>query len=309
MGGARGCLICPAANKRLDSSSPGRYDEQVKSTDMKTFSLFSFLTLAALFFGPMAATSVAAPKAGLPAEAAESVAPRSGVRFVICSPTGESLPSPLYCQQGKTFRAIRISSRTPSPWVKPEGGVVKFWKEDPGAVAAGEDGKAAKKAVAELPPPFMSVKVPTDMGSKVLCILVPAAEASKTQTYFLNESDFPKSGMHLINFSPYPLQMSLSRKGDFSDKKVDNISFFKRDTGISKENSWSFRGEDGETLSFMLMCKSNKDKPYTRVKASRFVVSGRQSQITVVVKEPSREGVKMLSIQLTEPKPEPAAKK
>ncbi len=236
----------------------------------------------------------------------QAALPRSGVRFVICSPAGESLPSPLYCRHGKAFRAVRIGSRTPSPWIKPDAdGIVRFWKEDPGPVVSEDKGgkKAAAAAVtAELPEPFLAVKVPTDIGSKALCILVPSSEPGKTQSFFLNESNFPKSGVHLINFSPYPLQVILSEKGDFSDKKTANVSFFQRSEGISEKNSWTFKGEDGQTVGFMLMYKSSKDKPFQRSRASRFVVSGRQSQISVVVKDPTRDNIKMLSIQLSDAK-------
>ncbi len=81
---------------------------------------------------------------------------------------------------------------------------------------------------------------------------------------------------------------------------VQNISFFRRDEGISEKNRWSYKGENGENVAFMLMCKTGKGKEYTRVRASRFAVSSRQSQITVVVKDPTRDNVKMLSIQLAE---------
>ncbi len=241
------------------------------------------------------------------------VAPRTGVRFVIVSPSGETLPSPLYCKQGKTFRPIRLGGRVPSPRVKPEaGGIVRFWKEDPmagaaeAAAAPAKGGKGARKPAApaaapvQLPEPFLTVKLPGTADSKTLCILVPSAEG-KAQTFFVSENDVPPSGVHLINFSPYPLQMILSKKGDFSDKVVQNISFFQRSEGISEKNRWSYKGDEGENVAFMLMCKTGKDKEYARVRASRFSITGRQSQITVVVKDPSRDGVKMLTIQLSEP--------
>ncbi len=235
--------------------------------------------------------------------AAETAAPRTGVRFVIVSPSGESIPSPLYCKQGKTFRPIRIGARTPSSRVKPEaGGIVRFWKEDPMPSAEATSGRGGRKpaaAPAKLPDPYMTVNLPANADSKTLCILVPTGEG-KAQTFFVNESDVPSSGVHLINFSPYPLQMVLSKKGDFSDKTVQNVSFFRRDEGISEKNRWSYKGENGENIAFMLMCKTGKGKDFTRVRASRFSVSNRQSQITVIVKDPTRDGVKMLSIQLAD---------
>ncbi len=281
---------------------------------MKTASLFSFLALAVLALSPVAVMPAAA-QTDLSAEAA--AAPRTGVRFVIVSPSGESLPSPLYCKQGKGFTAVRLGSRTPSARVRPEaGGIVRFWKENPMGAAefAADDTKSAKPArpgrkpaaaaaaaPVQLPEPFMTVKLPASADSKTLCILVPNAEG-KAQTFFINESDVPNSGVHLINFSPYPLQMVLSKKGDFSDKAVHNVAFFQRSEGISEKNRWSYLGENGENVAFMLMCKTGKGKEFQRVRASRFSVSSRQSQITVVVKDAKRDAVKMLSIQLTEPK-------
>ncbi len=276
---------------------------------MKTFSFVSLLALAAFVFAPLAVM----PAAAQDSAAKEAAASRSGVRFVIVSPSGESIPSPLYCKQGKTFVALRIGARMASQRVKPEaGGIVRFWKENPapaadaaafggaaGGKGAGRTPRRAAAAVSEasLPEPFMTVKLPSEVDSKTLCILVPNAEG-KAQTFFVDESDVPPSGVHLINFSPYPLQMVLSKKGDFSDKVTQNISFFQRSEGISDKNRWSYKADSGESASFMLMCKVSKEQDYRRVRASRFVVSDRQSQISVVVKDPSREGVKMISIQL-----------
>ncbi len=267
---------------------------------MKSFSIFSILALAALALSPlmvMPAAAQATPAAEAPA------VPRTGVRFVIISPSGETIPSPLYCLQGKAFVPVRIGARTPSQRVRPEaGGVVRFWKESPMAAAPVTGGKKPAAAIpAQLPEPFMTVKLPANADDKTLCILVPNAEG-KAQTFFVNESDVPMSGVHLINFSPYPLQMVLSKKGDFSDKVTKTISFFQRSEGISEKNRWSYTGENGENVAFMLMYKTGKDKEFRRARASRFSVSNRQSQITVVVKDASRENVKMLSIQLTEPK-------
>ncbi len=269
---------------------------------MKTLSLFSLMALAMLVLAPVVAT----PASAQDDPAAAAVAPRTGVRFVIVSPAGDTLPSPLYCKQGKEFTPVRIGARTPSPRLKPEsGGILRFWKENPvpeaeeGTTAARGGRRPAAVAPAQLPEPFMTVKVPEQAGARTLCILVPSA-SGKAQTFFVDEKDVPASGVHIINFSPYPLQMVLSKKGDFSDKQVQNVSFFRKDEGVTEKNRWSYKGESGENVAFMLMCKTSGDKPFQRVRASRFSVSGRQSQITVVVKEPRADRVKMLSIQLAE---------
>ncbi len=211
----------PERTKRsflLANSLWERYHTQVTPTDMKSVPFFSLLALAALVLSPVALM----PAAAQADPAAEAAAPRTGLRFVIISPTGETLPSPLYCKQGKTFRAVRIGARTPSPRIRPEaGGVVRFWKEDPMAGAEGAttttgSRRQAAAVAAQLPEPFMTVNIPANVDAKALCILVPSGKG-KPQTFFVNESDVPASGVHLINFSPYPLQMLLSRKGDFTD--------------------------------------------------------------------------------------------
>ena len=116
----------------------------------------------------------------------------------------------------------------------------------------------------------------------------------------MSESDFPARGIHLINFSSSPLQMVTSQKGDFSDKKTSNIQAFKRNEGITKSNSWSYQGENGDIVAYMLNSPQPDSKEVKRVKMSKFVVSNRQAQITVVVKDPKSDALRMLSIQLTD---------
>ncbi len=262
------------------------------------------LMVAGIVALPLCGSSWAATADGNSTE--EEAVPRTGVRFVICSPSGISLPSPLYCKQGKTYKTIPLGSRTPSARLKPGAdGTVKFWKEDPTVGVAAAKGKDAKQGAVDetkLPPPLITVKVPASADSKTLCILVPAQDPAKTQTYFLKESDFPQSGVHIINFSPYPLQMVTSKSGNFDDKKEEKIGFFQKGDGISKKNSWSYRGQDGDHVAFMLQYKPKGATEFKRVKASVFSVSKKQSQITVIVKEPTRDSLKMMSIQLTEPK-------
>lgn len=251
------------------------------------------------------------------ASSAEQSAPKSGVRFVICSPTGESLPSPLYCKEGKGFREIKISPRTPSRRVRPTGGVVEFWDKDPSEAAADEKGKKASSAASKkLPDPVFTVKVPEGAGGKMLCIVVPSKSFSKVQTYFLSEGGaagnlykVPSKGLHVINFSSFPLKMVTSEKGDFSDPVENAIGVFRRDEGISSKNSWSYTegaDKDGEgklkRVAFVLMYKDKSNPEFKRFKASQFVVSGRQAQINLVVKDPGRDMPKLLPIQLMEDK-------
>lgn len=239
-----------------------------------------------------------------PAAAAETAeddaaAPKTGVRFVICSPDGARLPSPLFYKSGKTsYKSVSIGGRTPSPRIRPEAGVINFYGEDPSAIEAAA--KAEKKEV-KLPEPVLSI--PVEGSGKQLCIVVPSKDPkAKPQTFFTKESAFPKGGLHIINFSSFPLKMTLSAKGDFSDKKESAIGVFHRDKGICDENTWTFKGDNGTAVSFVLAFKSKDAKEFKNFKASKFVVSDRQSQINVVVKDPSRDTLKLLSIQLTEDK-------
>jgi len=233
--------------------------------------------------------------------AAEAAAPKTGIRFVVCSPTNAKLPSPLYYQAGKEFKPVRIGGRTPSPRIKPIGGKVCFWDQDPSAAVEDSKGKSKVKAnVVPDIPPTMTVEIPSSVGSKGLCIVVPGEKPSQSQTFFMSENDFPARGIHLINFSSAPLQMVTSQKGDFSDKKTATIQPFKRSEGISKNNSWSYSGENGEIVAYMLNTKLPGAKELKRIKMSKFIVSNRQAQITIVVKAPNSDALRMLSIQLTD---------
>ena len=247
-----------------------------------------------------AAPLYAQSRAASDAAAKEAAVPKSGVRFVICSPSNAQLPSPLYYKAGKEFKTVNISSRVPSRRIRPEGGKVEFWDENPEEAADGKDKEKGGKK--KMPDPILSIAVPSG-GGKMLCIVMPGKEVSQTQTYFLKESDFPKKGMHLINFSSYPLKMITSEKGDFSDPSEKTIGVFRRDEGISANNTWSYTSENvGKSVAFALMYKDKDAKEFKRFKVSQFSISGRQAQINMVVKDASRNAPKLLSIQLLEDK-------
>ncbi|MBQ5664385.1 MAG: hypothetical protein IIV41_00785 [Akkermansia sp.] len=242
-------------------------------------------------------------KTAAPASSAVPAAPKTGVRFVVCSPTGENMPSPLYVRNGKEFTAIQIGSRTTSPRVKPVGGVVEFWKENPMPTAGMADKKdKGAAASSKLPDPFFTVTVPANIGSKSVCILSPSKDIEKTNTLFLNESDFPRKGVHIINLSSFPLQMTTSEKGDFSDKKESKIGVYRREDGISPSNSWSFKGEKGQQVGFILTYTEKGAKAPKRIKASSFTVSGQQAVINVVVKDPKLNRPRLMTIQLSDDK-------
>lgn len=265
---------------------------------MKLFALL-FAATAVLAVTPLYAAPKAAAAAGDMA-GEEAAAPKTGVRFVICSPDGATLPSPLFYKSGKTtFKRASISSRTPSPRIRPEGGVVNFYGEDPSAIAAAADAAGAKGTV-KMPEPVLSI--PVEGTGKQLCIVVPNKAGGKPQTFFVKESNFAKAGMHIINFSSCPLKMTIASKPDFSDKKESIVGVFHRDKGICEENTWSFKGEPGQAVSFVLAFKGKDAKDFKNFRASKFVVSEQQSQINVVVKDPTRETLKLLSIQMTDDK-------
>lgn len=247
---------------------------------------------------PRAARAVTTTSAA-PAAAAEAAEPKTGVRFVICSPAGIDFPSPLYVRSGKEFKAIHIGARTPSPRVKPVNGVVEFWEENPNPAASADDPADAKKAV-KLPPAILSVNVPANAGSKSVCILSPNKEVKKTSSVFFNEKDFPRTGMHVINLSSYPLTLTTWEKDDFSDKVEKKIGVYRRENGICDDNSWKFVGKNGQQVSFILAYSEKGAKMPKRIKASTFVVSERQSVVNLVVKDPGLNRPKLVTIQLTE---------
>ncbi len=248
---------------------------------------------------PAPAAAPTAPSAP-GAAAAEAEAPKTGVRFVICSPSGVPMPNPLYVRSGKAFKAISIGSRTPSERVQPVGGVIDFWDKDPGATADGDKKQSA--ASAKVPEPIFSVSVGSNVASKAVCILSPNKEVKKTNALFLNEKDFPRKGMHIINLSSYPLQIVTSESSDFKDKKESKIGVYRSEDGICPSNSWSFKGEKGQQVSFILSYADQKTKSYKRIKSSTFVLSDRQSVVNVVVKDQTRNMPKLMTIQLAETK-------
>ncbi|MBR5888726.1 MAG: hypothetical protein IKY92_01620 [Akkermansia sp.] len=246
---------------------------------------------------PSSNPAAASTTTGAAAEAAE---PKSGVRFVVCSPSGENMPSPLYVRSGKEFKAIHIGARSASNRVKPVGGVVEFWKENPMPTAGMDDNKKTPSADKKLPEPIFKVTVPSTASSKTICILTPSKEIEKTSTLFLNEGDFPRKGMHIINLSSFPLQITTSDKGDFSDKKESKVGVYRREDGICANNSWSFKGEKGQQVSFVLTYTEKGAKSPKRIKASTFVISGQQAVINVVVKDPKLNRPRIMTIQMSE---------
>lgn len=256
---------------------------------MKFSALLCFAAALALALPVHAAKPKSAAAAAASPNSEELEAPKTGPRFVLCSVDGNTLPSPLYYKAGKTtFRSVRLGGRIPSPRIRPENGVINFYETEPSIVPG------AKEA-ADLPKPVLTINVNTP--GKTLGIIIPTG-GGKANVLFIEEKNFPKKGQHIINLSPYPLKMTTSTKPDFSDKKEHAIGVFRRDTPVTSENSWSFNGETGTVVSFILSYRGKDAKEFKNFKASRFSISPDKSQITLIVRDPKREAPKMLSIDL-----------
>lgn len=276
------------------------------------------LTVGALLaVAPVDAQTSRHNKGAQQEQAAEA---KSGVRFVICSAKNARIKSPLWYQVNEEeARTIAISARTASPRVKPIKGKVVFYEDNP---IPPEDEEAAKEW--KKPKEVFSVDT-TGAASKAFCIVFPGDDTAdnKVKTIMLNESDFPRKGVHLINLSKKMVRVSISEKGDFTDEKSKvlkgGILY-----SVTDDNKWSMTGAShGDTLAFQVTykgkkkvrktdkkgktIKDDKGKPVMEtvetelpLRRSRFVVSEKQSLISIVVDDPAHDGVKLLSIQLTD---------
>jgi len=224
----------------------------------------------------------------------------TGVRFVSNATAGTSFPPQLYYQLKKgEFHEISIGARVPSLRVRPKAGVIEFWTEMP-IIEEAPKGKRAEKT--KVPPPNVIISVPVGMEN-ALCFLQALphkkdAARIPVRTTFISPREMPTSGQHVLNLTKYNFAMSTSKIGDFSDKKVVKIGACKNIKIASRSNMWSFKGKRGETLSFLLSCKYPDKKNWVRVRASRFVVSDSQAQLSVLLADPVSKRVKMIFIQV-----------
>lgn len=269
--------------------------------DMKKFLTLS-LVLAAIFaFTPAYAQSSRGARG---AAAAEEAAPKTGVRFVICSTGGSRLPSPLYYLAGKEYKSTSISGRIPTQRIKPVAGSIKFYDKAPNPPDAGKKGAKATPP-ADMPKPIMTIEVPAGGSGKTLCIVIPGETPAKAKTFFINEENFPSKGVHLINLSPRSVTIYTSAKGDFSDVSKKVVGPYRKE-GINEKNSWNFtQATHGQQVAFRITTPAPAPKDgkkalvkETQLKVGKFVVSNRQSQINVVVKDDATNRLKLLSIQL-----------
>lgn len=255
-------------------------------------------------------------------DAAAQTESKTGVRFVICSAANIKVKSPLwYKVSDEEADTVSISSRTATPRIKPMGGKVIFYEDNP--IPPETDGKDKDGKAEKWKEPKVVFTVDTKgAASKAFCIVMPETE-TKVETIMLSESDFPKKGVHLINLSKKNVKISTSAKGDFSDAKVTLLKGGNTKS-VNDSNKWSMVGANhGDQLAFHITYegvkeqrakgtggktlkdangKIRKEKVRTEItlRRSKFVVSERQSLISILVDDPARDGVKLLSIQLAD---------
>ena len=252
-------------------------------------------------------------------EQSEDQEAKTGVRFVICSAQNIKVKSPLwYKVSDEEAKKVTISSRTATPRIKPKGGKVVFYESDPIPPKTEEgkkDGKKGGKAEKWQEPKVVFSVDTKGAASKSFCIVIPETE-TQVETIMLSESEFPKKGVHLINLSKKDIKIvtSTSENGDFKNAKPTLLKGGNT-KGVNSENKWSFAGAGhGEQVAFKISyvgvkeqrTKENgkyvkkKVKDDIPVRSSKFIVSERQSFISIIVDDPKRDGVQLLSIQLAE---------
>ncbi len=251
-------------------------------------------------------------------EQSEDQEAKTGVRFVICSAQNIKVKSPLwYKVSDEEAKTVTISSRTATPRIKPKGGKVVFYESDPippKTEDGKKDGKKGDKAEKWKEPKVVFSVDTKGAAPKSFCIVMPETE-TKVETIMLSESEFPKKGVHLINLSKKDIKIltSNSEKGDFSGAKPTLLKGGTK--GVTGSNKWSFAGANhGDQIAFKITyvgvkeqrTKENgkyvkkKVKTDIPVRSSKFIVSDRQSFISIIVDDPKRNGVQLLSIQLAE---------
>lgn len=222
--------------------------------------------------------------------------PSRGVRFVICSPSNQALPAPLYVKVDKEYLPVTISSRMPSPRLGPEKGEIKFYDQEPDANAKEKDLK-----------PFLTIAIPEAHRSKSICVVQPRNDGGKPKTYFFKEAEFARGGIYVVNLTPAPLEILTSDTGKFGgEEKKSRIAPGKGNSEISLEdkNVWHFMGgkKDKTRIPFALRTLSTDPKtPGRRIIASVMQTLPTAAQVSFVVEHPAVKGsYKVLSIQYSD---------
>lgn len=232
--------------------------------------------------------------------------PAKGVRFVICSPTGESLPSPLYVKVEKQYVPVRISSRTPCPRLAPEKGKINFYETEP-------DPNAKEK-----PKPYLTINVPPVHSDKSICVVQPRKNGGEPTTYFLREREFERGGVYVVNLSSSELEILISPNGKFEgeDVKVSKIAKFtgdKFEDGANKSsynitsgmpNVWVYSGgtKQKKRVPFVLRSVAKGSSTESRrISASVMQSLPNLAQVSFVLNHPTAKGsYKLISIQYSD---------
>ena len=231
--------------------------------------------------------------------------PSHGVRFVICSPTNESLPAPLYVKVGKIYVPVRISPRMPSPRITPEKGVVNFYEKAPDTKK--EKGERKPGSHKDMPPPFLSIPVPTNHANKSICIVQPKKDGDDPTVSFISETEFTKGGVYVVNLTSTPLEMITSTTGKFEgEEKKTRINPGRAQVHISRDdaNVWSYQGskKTKDRVPFVLRTipAGPKAEP-RRISASVLQTLPTMTQMSFVVDHPTMPGsFKLISIQFSD---------
>ncbi len=227
----------------------------------------------------------------------------NGLGFVVSSSGGARLKdNKLYYRDNKGFKSVHISGRMVSERIPARSGQVELWSSDP--TPATPDAKPA--------PPDMIASIPAGAGSRPICIVQlykdKDSDATRMNSIVIGSNVIPSEGQHIINLSGYPLTIAIAKQPNFSDRKDSKIAA-NRHQGrkIDSDNIWSLKGAHGDVRSFMLMATLERNKAPVRVRSSRFAISTKQAQVTLVLKNPDRPGVKLESIIVSAPQVTPAA--
>lgn len=215
--------------------------------------------------------------------------PTTGPRFVVCSPTGTMVKTPLYVKIDKDYLPLNISSRFPSERVTPESdGTVNFYEKKPSKKGGSDAGKE------KLPPPYMVIRVPREYARvRSICIVVPGDKPDQNQCFFLRESEFPTGGFHIINFSPSPLEIFHSFTNNYPEKG-DSIAPYRRkeNNGIKQgdPNTWSYvnsNPNEPATVNYAIMAPPLKENGSPLpLRMSRFMINNTHAEINIIVRHP-----------------------
>lgn len=266
--------------------------------------LFTLLLTFFLISGP----AVWAQESDDDAADGEFKFPSHGVRFVICSPTNESLPAPLYVKVSKQYVPVHISPRMPTPRIAPEKGMVHFYEKKPDAKSKSTGGSERRSAGhKEAVQPYLSIEVPANLNNKSICVVQPKKDGGDPTISFISESDFTKGGVYVVNLTSTPLEMITSATGAFAgEEKKARIAPGKPQLLISRNdaNVWGYQGskKNKDRVPFALRTIPSGPKAESRrISASVLQTLPTMTQVSFVVNHPTLKGsFKLISIQFSD---------